>query len=35
MIHGDINEKEIHKRTNICVHITDSLYYIAETNTTL
>ena len=27
--------KEVHERGNICIHIADSLYCIAETNTTL
>ena len=30
--YGDLNEKEIHKRRDICIHIADSLSWTAETN---
>ena len=32
---GDLNEKEIQERGDICICIADSLCYTAETNTTL
>ena len=32
---GDLNEKEIQKREDICKHATDSFCYTAETNTTI
>ena len=32
---GDLNGKEIQKRGDICIRITDSLCCVAETNTTL
>ena len=35
MLCGDLNEKEIQKREDICKHATDSFCYTAETNTTI
>ena len=35
MLYGDLSGKEVKKRGDICVHIADSLCYIAETNTAL
>ena len=36
LIHcGDLNGKEIQKRVDICIYITDSLCCTVETNTTL
>ena len=32
---GDLNEKEIQKREDICKHATDSFCYKVETNTTI
>ena len=32
---GGLNREEIEKRGNICKHIADSLWYKAETSTTL
>ena len=32
---GDLNGKEILKREDICIFVADSLWYTAETNTTL
>ena len=32
---GNLNEKEILKRGDICKHIADSLFYTAGTKTTL
>ena len=32
MFYGDLNEKEIHKRGDICIQIADSLSWTAETN---
>ena len=32
MLCGDLNGKEIQKRRDICIHITNSFCYTAETN---
>ena len=33
MLCGDLNEKEIHKRADLCIHTADSICCAAETNT--
>lgn len=35
MLCGDLNEEEIQKRGDICIHISSSIYCAAEMNTTL
>ena len=35
MLCGDLNEKEIQNRGDICIHIADLLCYTAEISTTL
>ena len=35
MLYGDLNEKKIKKRGDICNHLVDSLCCTAETNLTL
>ena len=35
MLYGDLNEKKIKKRGDICNHLVDSLCCTAETNITL
>ena len=32
MLYGNLSGKEIQKREDICIHITDSLHCTAETN---
>ena len=32
MLYSDLNEKEIQKRGDVCIHIADSLCCTAETN---
>ena len=35
MLYSDLNEKEIQKRGDVCIHIADSRYFTVETNTIL
>ena len=34
MFHGDLNEKEVTKRGEVCIHMADSLCCTVEMNTT-